>query len=117
MVDLEEEIMDKDFTQSYWLALQFWVQPNRIFTLGVPQAPHGINVPETNEHHLRPTSFPGLSFCSHSMRVVWLEESTVFGFCILPYTPWVFICSLRPKRVRHQTLVYTKRVDSVFRAL
>ena len=51
------------------------------------------------------------------MRVVWLEESTVFGFCILPYTPWVFICSLGPKRVRHQTLVYTKTVDSVFRAL
>ena len=26
MVDLEEEIVDKDFRQSYWLALQFWVQ-------------------------------------------------------------------------------------------
>ena len=35
MVGLEEEIIDKDFTQSYWLALQFWVQPNRIFT-GTP---------------------------------------------------------------------------------
>ena len=32
LVDLEEEIIDKDFTQSYWLALQFWVQPNRFFT-------------------------------------------------------------------------------------
>ena len=29
--NLEEEITDKDFRQSYWLALQFWVQPNRIF--------------------------------------------------------------------------------------
>ena len=44
MVDLEEEIIDKDFRQSYWLALQFWVQPNRIFTVGVPQASHGINI-------------------------------------------------------------------------
>ena len=26
LVDLEEEIIDKDFTQSCWLALQFWVQ-------------------------------------------------------------------------------------------
>ena len=43
LVDLEEEIIDKDFTQSYWLALQFWVQPNRIFTVGVPQASHGIS--------------------------------------------------------------------------
>ena len=34
---------DEDFTQSYRLALQFWVQPNRIFTVGVPQASHGIN--------------------------------------------------------------------------
>ena len=42
MVGLEEEIIDKDFRQSYWLALQFWVQPNRIFTVGVPQASHGI---------------------------------------------------------------------------
>ena len=42
LVGLEEEIIDKDFTQSYWLALQFWVQPNRIFTVGVPQASHGI---------------------------------------------------------------------------
>ena len=42
LVDLEEEIIDKDLTQSYWLALQFWVQPNRIFTVGVPQASHGI---------------------------------------------------------------------------
>ena len=41
LVALEEEIIDKDFTQSYWLALQFWVQPNRIFTVGVPQASHG----------------------------------------------------------------------------
>ena len=41
MVGLEEEIIDKDFRQSYWLALQFWVQPNRIFTVGVPQASHG----------------------------------------------------------------------------
>ena len=38
MVGLEEEIIDKDFRQSYWLALQFWVQLNRIFTVGVPQA-------------------------------------------------------------------------------
>ena len=38
LVGLEEEIIDKDFRQSYWLALQFWVQPNRIFTVGVPQA-------------------------------------------------------------------------------
>ena len=38
---MEEEIIDKDFTQSYWLVLQFWVQPNRIFTVGVPQASHG----------------------------------------------------------------------------
>ena len=43
LVRLEEEIIDKDFTQSYWLALQFLVQPNRIFTVGVPQACHGIN--------------------------------------------------------------------------
>ena len=42
LVGLEEEIIDKDFTQSYWLALQFWVQLNRIFTVGVPQASHGI---------------------------------------------------------------------------
>ena len=41
LVGLEEEIIDKDFTQSYWLALQFWVQPNRIFTVGVTQASHG----------------------------------------------------------------------------
>ena len=27
LVGLEEEIIDKDFKQSYWLALQFWVQP------------------------------------------------------------------------------------------
>ena len=38
LVGLEEEIIDIDFRQSYWLALQFWVQPNRIFTVGVPQA-------------------------------------------------------------------------------
>ena len=31
MVGLEEEIIDKDFRQSYWLALQFSVQPNQIF--------------------------------------------------------------------------------------
>ena len=43
LVGLEEELIDKDFTQSYWLALQFWVQPNRIFTVGVPQASHGIS--------------------------------------------------------------------------
>ena len=30
--------------QSYWLALQFWVQPNRIFTVGVPQASHGMKL-------------------------------------------------------------------------
>ena len=42
LVGLEEEIIDKDFTHSYWLALQFWVQPNRIFTVGVPQASHEI---------------------------------------------------------------------------
>ena len=42
LVDLEEEIIDKDFRQSCWLALQFWVQPSRIFTVGVPQACHGI---------------------------------------------------------------------------
>ena len=41
LVGFEEEIVDKDFTQSYWLALQFWVQPNWIFTVGVPQASHG----------------------------------------------------------------------------
>ena len=41
LVGFEEEIIDKDFTQSYWLALQFWVQPNWIFTVGVPQASHG----------------------------------------------------------------------------
>ena len=40
---MEEEIIDKDFTKSYWLALQFWVQTNRIFTVGVPEASHGIN--------------------------------------------------------------------------
>ena len=28
LVGLEKEIIDKDFRQSYWLALQFWVQPN-----------------------------------------------------------------------------------------
>ena len=44
MVDLEEEIIDKDFTQSYWLALQFWERPNRIFTVGVPQASHRIKI-------------------------------------------------------------------------
>ena len=48
MVGLEEEVIDKDFRQSYWLALQFWVQPNRIFTVGVPQASHGKrNTPAT----------------------------------------------------------------------
>ena len=41
LVGLEEEIIDKDFRQSYWLALQFWVQTNRIFTVAVPQASHG----------------------------------------------------------------------------
>ena len=41
MVGLEEEIIDKDFRQSFWLALQFWVQPNRIFTAGVPQLSYG----------------------------------------------------------------------------
>ena len=40
---LEEELIDKDFRQSYWLALQSWVQPNRIFTVGVLQASHGIS--------------------------------------------------------------------------
>ena len=34
LVGLEEKIIDKDFTQSYCLALQFWVQPNRIFYRG-----------------------------------------------------------------------------------
>ena len=37
LVGLEEEIIDKDFTQSYWLALQFVRtmknKPNRIFTV------------------------------------------------------------------------------------
>ena len=47
LVGLEEEIIDKDFRQSYWLALQFWVQPNQIFTLGVPQASHGMTWGET----------------------------------------------------------------------
>ena len=36
MVGLEEEIIDKDFTQSYWLAVQFVRRmknkPSRIFT-------------------------------------------------------------------------------------
>ena len=54
MVDLEEEIIDKDFRQSYWLALQFWVQPNRIFTVGEPQASHGIR---TNKRLPRRRSF------------------------------------------------------------
>ena len=42
---MEEEIIDKDFRQSYWLALQFVRtmknKPNRIFYRGVPQASHG----------------------------------------------------------------------------
>ena len=48
LVGLEEEIIDKDFRQSYWLALQFWLQPNRIFTVGVLQASHGTSR-HTNE--------------------------------------------------------------------
>ena len=45
LVGLEEEIIDKDFIrQSYWLALQFWVQPNRILTVWVPQASHGTSI-------------------------------------------------------------------------
>ena len=56
-----------------------------------------INVRETDGHHLRPTSFPGLSFCPYSVRVVLREESIVFGFCILPFTRWSLIYSLRPK--------------------
>ena len=35
--------IDTDFVQSDWSAWQFWVQPNRIFTVRVPQASHGIN--------------------------------------------------------------------------
>ena len=42
--------IDNDFTQSYWLALQFVPtkknKPNRIFYSGMPQASHGINAAE-----------------------------------------------------------------------
>ena len=41
LVGLEEEIIDKDFTQSYCWLCNFWLQPNRIFTVAVPQASHG----------------------------------------------------------------------------
>ena len=41
MVSLEEEIIDKDFPQSYWRALQLFVQSKTNqtgFLRGVPQA-------------------------------------------------------------------------------
>ena len=64
MVGLEEEIIDKDFRQSYWLSLQFCVQPNRIFTVGVPQASHGIR--KYNHEHANVSQqehvFPSLQF-------------------------------------------------------
>ena len=45
LVSLPTEQIDKDFTQSYWLALQFVptkkTKPRRIFTVGMPQASHG----------------------------------------------------------------------------
>ena len=44
--------IDKDFRQSYWLALQFQVQPNRIFTVGVPQASHGKTSASANSNTL-----------------------------------------------------------------
>ena len=47
LVSLPTEQIDKDFTQSYWLALQFVPtkknKPSRIFTVGMPQASHGIS--------------------------------------------------------------------------
>ena len=56
LVGLEEEIIDKDFRQSYWLALQFVRtmknKPNRIFYRGVAQASQGkrkSNYPETSQ--------------------------------------------------------------------
>ena len=59
---LEEELIDKDFRQSYWLALQSWVQPNRIFTVGVLQASHGIKemvlAPKRNLEALQITQVP-----------------------------------------------------------
>ena len=56
---MEEKIIDKDFTQSYWLALQFVRtmknKPNR----GVPWASHGITVlyrkiPKTSPSKYKP---------------------------------------------------------------
>ena len=48
LVDLEEEIIDKDVTQSYWLALQFVRtiknKPNGIFVVGLPQVSHGTKI-------------------------------------------------------------------------
>ena len=45
LVSLPTEQIDKDFTQSYWLALQFVPtkknKPSRIFYRGMPQASHG----------------------------------------------------------------------------
>ena len=38
MVGLEEKIIDKDFTQSYWLAVQF------VSYCGMPQTSRGIKV-------------------------------------------------------------------------
>ena len=76
LVGLEEEIIDKDFRQSYWLALQFWVQPNRIFTVGVPQASHGIIVKAEGllDQQTDPSPNPMLTLTSHLRKNVGLME-------------------------------------------
>ena len=89
-------IIDKDFRQSYWLALQFWVQPNRIFTVGVPQASHRIKLKRKKNHLLSVNVF--------SIKV--LIEETIFTTLLLiglpfkwPSKPYECLAICRTKAV------------------
>ena len=66
LVGLKEEIIDKDFRQSYWLALQFWVQPNRIFTVGVPQASHRTTLSSSSVFYL-------------AQQTPWVQSRAIMG--------------------------------------
>ena len=81
LVSLPTEQIDKDFTQSYWLALQFVPtkknKPSRIFTVGMPQASHGI---------IRQVEVPRqLSTCSGSQGFTSAPRREALGISVVTY--------------------------------
>ena len=85
--------MDKDFRQSYWLALQFWVQPNRIFTVGVPQASHG-----KIGHFARVNSVRACCLCLALTEFTQLaRRASLKGGPTIPAHWWVFFTQIVAK--------------------